>query len=138
MACTEPVIAAFAGLPLLGLCCGSRSLRVTPSAEVLPCVYWPRPAGHAEDLAADPKAILEGPVFQQLKHVPSACAGCEWLATCGGGCAGRRVLSGGLDRPDPYCPKRGTVRGPIEVHHAPPAERLHAGNVCTLLVQART
>ena len=62
---------------------------------------------------------------------PQACLACAYLATCGGGCAGRRRLMDQLDQPDPYCPDhagwraaaRGAVRGGPRDGQA--RERLH-------------
>ena len=41
---------------------------------------------------------------------------------------------GSLDEPDPYCPKKGAV-SLGELVSAGDRERLHTGNVCTLLVR---
>src|SRR4051812_12651432 len=39
--CSEPLVRAVLGLEGNGVGCGRSTVRVTPRAEVLPCVYWP-------------------------------------------------------------------------------------------------
>ena len=48
--------------------------------------------------------MLETDLFKQLSTVPEFCRSCEFVETCGGGCAGRRRLRGKLDEPDEFCP----------------------------------
>jgi len=137
LACSEPVICAAAGLPGDGLRCGRTSLRITPQGTLLPCVYWPTSAGTAQDVGRLGEALFEGHEFRALRTVPADCAACEWVAVCGGGCASRRVLTGvGLAGRDPFCPKIAGVdlRGLARTETV--GDRLHTGNVCTLLVQA--
>lgn len=136
LACSEPVVRAAAGLGGAGLACGHTSLRVMPSGELLPCVYWPEPAGRAEDVRRLGAGVFAEPAFRELDVVPPACRDCELVAACGGGCASRRRLTNGLDQPDPYCPNPpGGPRVRLRARLGDGGERLHTGNVCTLLVR---
>src|SRR5712671_1030430 len=65
-------------------------------SESLWCVRWRacRPGGGAPldlllDLGPD---ITNTDSFAEARGVPSACKGCSYVGTCGGGCAGRRRL----------------------------------------------
>lgn len=136
LGCSEPVVLAAAGLPGSGACCGRSSVRVTPAAEVLPCVYWPTPAGTVSDIVTLGERILEQTGFHGSHGVPDACRDCDLRPACGGGCSSRRMLVGGIDRPDPYCPKTGAVRLPLRPRLGERKQRLHLANLCTLLVQA--
>ena len=65
---------------------------------------------------------------------PLVSHGCPFVATCHGGCAGRRALAGGVEVPDPYCP---LVRGKTVDLEWAPAERrdlLKTGSACTTVV----
>ena len=88
-----------------------------------------------EDLAArGAEGVLASPQFAMVRTVPDACRGCPFVATCHGGCAGRRALAGGVEVPDPYCP---LVRGEtVDLEWAPaePRELLKTGSACTTVV----
>jgi len=142
--CSEPVVAAWlqngAGRPLGALApcgCGRTSLRLTPSRELLPCVYWPQPAAMLPDLQElGLRGLLATEAFQESRTLPAACAACPLRARCGGGCAARRALSGDVGAPDPYCPYRGDMPALVNARRGPPLELLHAANVCTTIVRA--
>src|SRR5258707_2114075 len=97
-----------AGLPARRGGCGVATVRVTPRATVQPCVYWPGGGAPLDLLLDDGPAITDTDAFADARSVPAACGSCSHVATCGGGCAGRRRLLGALDAPDPYCP---VIRG---------------------------
>src|SRR5258707_2374669 len=100
----EPLVRAMAGLPQRRGGCGAATVRVTPRATVQPCVYWPG-GGAPLDLLLDVRPdITNTDPFAQARGVPSACEGCSYVGTFGGGCAGRGRLLHALDGPDPYCP----------------------------------
>jgi radical SAM protein with 4Fe4S-binding SPASM domain len=133
----EPLVRAMAGLPPRRGGCGVATVRVTPRATVLPCVYWPG-GGAPLDLLLDlgPEIIDTG-TFADARSVPAACSGCSHLASCGGGCAGRRRLSDALDAPDRYCP---VVRGEdrkLKVRMATSRELPKLESACTTIVTAR-
>src|SRR4029077_14640859 len=88
----EPLVRAMAGLPPRRGGCGVATVRVTPRATVQPCIYWPgsgTPLDLLLDLGAD---IVDTDPFAAARSVPALCTNCRHLATCGGGCAGRRRL----------------------------------------------
>jgi radical SAM protein with 4Fe4S-binding SPASM domain len=133
----EPLVRAMAGLPPRRGGCGVATVRVTPRATVLPCVYWPG-GGAPLDLLLDlGPEIIDTDTFADARSVPAACSGCSHLASCGGGCAGRRRLSDALDAPDPYCP---VVRGEdrkLKVRMATSRELPKLESACTTIVTAR-
>jgi radical SAM protein with 4Fe4S-binding SPASM domain len=134
--CSEPLVNAVLGFGS-GSGCGRTTVRVTPRAEVLPCVYWPRRSQTIADLEREGPALPSSAAFQEVQTVPAACRGCPHVATCGGGCASRRALRGRLDEPDEFCP---IVRGdPIMLDYAlaPGVELPMGGSACTTIVQAR-
>ena len=140
--CTEPVVvAALRGdrpaAPRADRGCGHTSVRVTPYRQILPCVYWPRPAASLDDLREHGAiAALDSPEFKDCRAVPRACVGCPLVGTCGGGCASRRALTVGTDERDPYCPLRDGELVNLEAVAGPDLELLHASNVCTTIVRA--
>ncbi len=136
--CTEPVVLAALGRERLGGCgCGRKSVRLTPSGSVLPCVYWPQEATTLQALEPNSQsAVFETPEFVACRSVPEPCQSCELVATCGGGCPARRRLVGALNSPDPYCPLKGESPMRLEATLGPEIELLHAANVCTTIVSA--
>lgn len=133
----EPLVRAMAGLPPRRGGCGVGTIRVTPRATIQPCVYWPG-VGAPLDLLLDVGSeVVDSVPFSDARSVPSACEGCEHLAACGGGCAGRRRLMGALREPDPYCP---IVRGDhrrLSVRMAAAREMPKLESACTTIVIAR-
>jgi radical SAM protein with 4Fe4S-binding SPASM domain len=137
VSCSEPLVNALLGLGGDGSGCGRQTVRVTPRAEVLPCVYWPRRALDLGDLERHGAALPSTPGFQAVQTVPPACAACRYVDACGGGCASRRALRGRLDEPDEYCP---IVRGDtiaLDFCLAPGADLPKVGSACTTIVTAR-
>jgi radical SAM protein with 4Fe4S-binding SPASM domain len=133
----EPLVRGMAGLPPRRGGCGVATVRVTPRATVQPCVYWPgdgAPLDLLLDLGSD---IIDTEPFAAARSVPAACASCDYVASCGGGCAGRRRLRDGVDAPDPYCP---VVRGEdrkLKVRMAMTRELPKLESACTTIVMAR-
>lgn len=133
----EPLVRAMAGLPPRSGGCGVATVRVTPRATVQPCVYWPG-SGAPLDILLDagPEVVATKP-FTDARSVPSACAGCDHLAACRGGCAGRRRLMDALAEPDPYCPiVRGDTRR-LAIRQAAAREMPKLESACTTIVIAR-
>ena len=133
----EPLVRAMAGLPPRRGGCGVGTIRVTPRATIQPCVYWPG-VGAPLDLLLDVGSeVVDSVPFSDARSVPSACEGCEHLAACSGGCAGRRRLMGALREPDPYCP---IVRGDdrrLSIRMAAAREMPKLESACTTIVIAR-
>ena len=133
----EPLVRAMAGLPPRQGGCGVSTVRITPRATVQPCVYWPgkgAPLAGLLDTGAD---IVATQPFADARSVPQACTGCAYLASCHGGCAGRRRLLQALAEPDPYCPLlRGDTRS-LDIRMAPARDLPKLESACTTIVMAR-
>jgi radical SAM protein with 4Fe4S-binding SPASM domain len=130
---TEPVLDAMLGAPFAnGSGCGRATVRVAPTRAVIPCVYWSKSDLSLTDLAGlGAEGVLASPEFVRARTLPDACRSCPFMATCHGGCAGRRELAGALTEPDPYCP---LVRGErMDLEWAPADRRdlLKTGSACT-------
>jgi len=137
VACTEPLVSALSGLNSTeGCACGRRTIRVTPERRIIPCVYWPRQGLPLSDLPRLRETVFQTEEFRCCRIVPRACAGCAYVATCGGGCAGRRILAGGLDQPDPYCPiiRNDPLR--LSWRQANGKPLLKSGSACTTIFAA--
>lgn len=135
--CTEPIVSALSGLNSTdGCACGRRTIRVTPERRIIPCVYWPHQGLPLHELPRLREAIFQTEGFRQCRIVPQACKRCDHVASCGGGCAGRRVLAGGLDHPDPYCPiiREDQVR--LSWRRTEGTPLLKSGSACTAVFAA--
>jgi radical SAM protein with 4Fe4S-binding SPASM domain len=133
----EPLVRAMAGLPPRRGGCGVTTVRVTPRATVQPCVYWPGGGAPLDLLLERGADIADTDAFVDARDVPSPCRSCGYVATCGGGCAGRRRLLEALNAPDPYCP---VVRGggrKLDVKMATSRELPKLESACTTIVRAR-
>jgi sulfatase maturation enzyme AslB (radical SAM superfamily) len=88
------------------------------------------------DLPRLRETVFQTEEFRRCRLVPPACAGCAYVATCGGGCAGRRILAGGLDQPDPYCPiiRNDPLR--LSWRRANGKPLLKSGSACTTIFAA--
>jgi radical SAM protein with 4Fe4S-binding SPASM domain len=137
LAIGEPLIRAVVGLPARQGGCGVGTIRVTPRGTVQPCVYWPGSGAPLQELLSRREGILGTESFRETRSVPVACSGCEFLATCGGGCAGRRRLLGRLGEPDPYCPIVRGERPVLEVRFAEGRSLAKFDSACTTAVIAR-
>jgi radical SAM protein with 4Fe4S-binding SPASM domain len=133
----EPLVRAMAGLPARVGGCGVGTVRVTPRATTQPCVYWLGAGEPLPLLLSLGSGIVETLPFVEARTAPEACRSCAYLASCYGGCAGRRRLQSALDQPDSYCP---IVRGrteKLEVRMAPTRELPKGESACTTIVIAR-
>lgn len=133
---TEPLVNTFLGLGNgNGTPCGGSSIRITPDRRLKPCVYWPKSDLTIEDLVEKKEDVFQTPLFNDTHNTPQFCLSCEYVNSCGGGCAARRVLRGRPHDPDEYCP---VVRGKkIHLHSQfSSAERpLRTGSICTTIVR---
>jgi len=102
--CGEPIVRALLGLEVPSVGCGRTTIRVTPKGEVLPCVYWTRRELRLAELKRWGSAVINTPAFRELGSIPQFCRDCRFVEVCRGGCAGRRLLRGGLEMPDEFCP----------------------------------
>jgi radical SAM protein with 4Fe4S-binding SPASM domain len=133
----EPLVRAMAGLPPRTGGCGVSTVRVTPRATTQPCVYWPGAGEPLSLLVSLRGEVVETSPFVQARTVPEACRSCVYLASCYGGCAGRRRIQNALDQPDFYCP---VVRGQVqklEIRMAAARELPKGESSCTTIVTAR-
>jgi radical SAM protein with 4Fe4S-binding SPASM domain len=133
----EPLVRAMAGLPARVGGCGASTVRVTPRATTQPCVYWPGAGDPLSLLISLGSGIVDTSPFVEARTAPETCRACAYLASCHGGCAGRRRLQNALREPDFYCP---IVRGKtekLEVRMAPARELPKGESACTTIVIAR-
>jgi len=133
----EPLVRALAGLPPLHGGCGVSTVRVTPRATTLPCVYWPGAGEPLAKLISTGVGVLNSTPFEQTRTVPEACQPCEFRETCHGGCAGRRRLQNALLEPDVYCPIVRGERPKLDVRMAASRDLPKLGSCCTTVVMAR-
>src|SRR5262249_40872834 len=133
MSTTEPVLNAMLGAPFShGTGCGRRTVRVTPGADVVPCVYWTTSDLRLADLVrAGQDGVLSSPQFARVRHVPEVCRSCPFVTVCQGGCAGRRQLAGGVEQADPYCPLARGRTVALDWARADARELLKSGSACT-------
>jgi radical SAM protein with 4Fe4S-binding SPASM domain len=135
---TEPVLRGALGLPAGAPSgCGRRTVRVSPKATVVPCVYWPGQGESLARLLEVGAGILEAPAFVACRSAPPACPACRDVPACGGGCAGRRALTGPLEGPDPFCPFARGERIQIAYALAPHRELVKVGSACTTVFATR-
>jgi len=133
---TEPLVNVFAGLDgRRGTPCGGGSIRVTPDRKLKPCVYWPESELTIDDLAVEKEGVFESPLFRQTHAVPRFCRQCDFATHCGGGCAARRKLRGGLDLPDEYCPIYRGRNVELSARRSAGRKPLRSGSICTTIVR---
>ncbi len=137
LAIGEPLVRAMAGLPARRGGCGVATVRITPRATVQPCVYWPGQGAPLDLLLELGEEILHTESFEAARSVPAFCQSCDHLATCRGGCAGRRRLRERLNEPDPYCPIARAERRPLQVRLAGGRTLAKSESACTTVVFAR-
>ncbi len=133
---TEPLVNTFLGIGNgNGTPCGGSSIRITPDRRLKPCVYWPESDLTIEDLVEKGEAVFQTPLFNDTHNTPQFCLSCEYVNSCGGGCAARRVLRGHSNEPDEYCP---VVRGEkprLNAHLSSAKRPLRTGSICTTIVR---
>ncbi len=137
LAIGEPLVRAMAGLPARQGGCGVATIRITPRATVQPCVYWPDQGASLDLLFELGEEILGTESFEAARSLPAFCRSCDYLASCRGGCAGRRRLLDRLDEPDPYCPITRSQRRPLQVRLAEGRTLAKSDSACTTVVMAR-
>jgi radical SAM protein with 4Fe4S-binding SPASM domain len=137
LAIGEPLVRAMAGLPPRTGGCGVATIRVTPRATVQPCVYWPGAGAPLDVLLNLGDEILQTESFEAARALPGACRSCVFVASCGGGCAGRRRLIGHIGEPDPYCPVVKGEQQPLTISMAQGRSLAKSDSACTTVVTAR-
>lgn len=137
LAIGEPLVRAMAGLPARQGGCGVATIRVTPRATVQPCVYWPGHGAPLDLLLSVKDEILQTESFESARSLPAACQSCDFLASCRGGCAGRRRLLGQISEPDPYCPVVRRDKRTLRIQFAKGRALAKSDSACTTVVIAR-
>ena len=130
--CSEPLVRAVLGFGPRAEGCGCATVRITPRGEVLPCVYWPKRSLTLADLERLGPAVVRSAAFAELDTLPESCRGCPLVDVCHGGCASRRLLRGGLELPDEFCPfVNGRPLPGLPVHPGSVRDFPKAGSACT-------
>ncbi|MBI4514477.1 MAG: radical SAM protein [Deltaproteobacteria bacterium] len=138
LACSEPIVCAALGLSRGSSGCGATTVRVSPSGQVLPCVYWPKRKLTLADLERLGAGVAGSPEFNELKIVPDVCRSCELVEICGGGCASRRLRRGGLHLADEFCPLLRGEQWPVRRRPRPAGREFPKVNsACTSIFGAR-
>jgi radical SAM protein with 4Fe4S-binding SPASM domain len=130
--CNEPIVRAILGFEAVSGGCGKGTVRVTPRGDVLPCVYWPKRNQGLAELKQWGASIVDSPAFRELDQIPRFCRDCRFVESCRGGCPSRRLLRGGLDLPDEFCPFAAGKPLPSFVSDAEGSRHFpKAGSACT-------
>ncbi len=136
--CNEPIVRALLGFEAQAGGCGKGTIRVTPKGQVLPCVYWPKRNLSLTELEKLGPTIVDSPAFRELDQIPRFCANCRFVQSCRGGCPSRRLLRGGLDLPDEFCPF--ATKKPVPSFDGRPESLRQfpkAGSACTTVFGAQ-
>lgn len=142
ISCSEPIVNAMLNIPPIipKSPCGRKSLRIHPTGEVMPCVYWTDSNVHINDIEKSFKPAFESESFKKIGVIPEFCKeNCDKVDICGGGCASRRYLNGRLELPDAYCPIYNKREIPkIKVTKSESAKDLvHSSYLCTLIFEGK-
>ena len=136
--CNEPIVRAILGFEGASDGCGKSTIRVTPKGDVLPCVYWPERNLSLAELEKWGPAIVDSPAFRELDRIPHFCGSCRFVESCRGGCPSRRLLRGGLDLPDEFCPFVAEKPLPLFASRARSSRQFpKAGSACTTVFGAQ-
>lgn len=141
ISCSEPIVNAMLNIPPVvpKSPCGTNSLRIHPNGEIVPCVYWTESDVHLNDIEKSFIPAFESESFKKIGVIPEFCKSCEKVEVCGGGCASRRYLNKGLDKPDDYCPVYYEKEIPkITVTKTEKQKDLvHSSYLCTLIFEGK-
>jgi AdoMet-dependent heme synthase len=147
---SDPLLASILGRtdknPTNGCSCGKLSCRIQTDLSVTPCVYlkgnrWSGGSIGSESL----ETIYGSDTFKSIRNrFPEYCKDCKFGETCRGGCASRAFLhSGGLDKPDNYCPYLSGLKVDELIEEIletklkiiQGTEKVHDGYLCTMIVR---
>lgn len=142
ISCSEPIVNAMLNIaPIVPQSpCGKSSLRIHPTGQVVPCVYWPEGDVHIDDLRESFEPAFNSKSFKDAGIVPEFCKKeCDKVDVCGGGCVSRRLLSGDINKPDQYCPIYLKKKIPdIKVTVSKGSKDLvHSSYLCTLIFEGK-
>ncbi|MDR1467296.1 MAG: radical SAM protein [Oscillospiraceae bacterium] len=129
ISCSEPVVCAVLGLETSrATCgCGKRSIRITPSGAVLPCVYW-----NKSNLDINKLDLLKPSTFDGMCNIPAECQKCKYVDSCQGGCEARRLYND-LTKPDEYCPFIRGEKISIAYEKSKDKDLVHSSYLCTMI-----
>ena len=137
----DPYLNAVIGLNnRVGCPCGKESFRITPEANVVPCVYFTKEMKNVNIKTEKFETIAYSEPFKKIRsRVLDFCKDCEYLPNCQGGCASRAFLEyGTMDAPDVFCyKKQGIKDNPfkgIEYEYKPEKMLVHENYLCTIIV----
>ncbi len=140
----DPYFSAIIGFnKRIGAPCGCESFRITPTTEVVPCVYFTKEMKNLSLLTSSFSEVLDSPLMQIVrKRDVAVCKGCEYEKFCHGGCVSRAYLEyGSINSPDAFCFKmNGFVDNPLRnlcyvVEDGP--KKVHENYLCTLIVRPK-
>lgn len=141
--CLDSVFAGPLGLPCMPCPAGHQSARIHQDMSVTAYPFLKGPewtAGNILDEGVDLQAIYDSPAFQRLRErdVPE-CHGCEFWATCRGGCVTRAALhNSGIEKRDDYCPVVAGIKfDNIKLDFQKAGDLVHDGYLCTTIVRPK-
>lgn len=135
VSCSEPVVRATLNLGGVHPPCGSKSIRINPHGQIIPCVYWGKGEqfDHTpliEDLPSLREKIFDTHQFKLIRQIPTIAVDCP----CQGGCSSRRLLNGNLNAHDEYCPWCREDQIDLEWNVGPSVDLVRVKNNCTTIV----
>ena len=123
--------------------CGTESFRITPSTEVVPCVYFTKEMKNVSILDNDFENVINSPVMEEVRNRKvTFCQDCEYQRSCNGGCLSRAYLEyGSINEPDAFCFKKNLLpRNPlsnIKYEYKHDRTKVHENYLCTLIVRSK-
>jgi len=121
--------------------CGMESFRITPSTEVVPCVYFTREIQNLSLLNKSFAEVVDSKKMREVKkRNPLFCQYCEWYHSCRGGCLSRAYLEyNTINAPDAFCFKKTTLKeNPLKnlkYNFCGLSKKVHDNYLCTLIVR---
>jgi radical SAM protein with 4Fe4S-binding SPASM domain len=138
----DPYFSAILGLNTrIGSPCGIESFRITPSTEVVPCVYFTKEMKSISILENSFDDVVNSDVMVCSKNRnPDFCCDCEFYVNCKGGCTSRAYLEYyDINSPDAFCfKKNGLKTNPLEnckFIYEPQKNKVHENYLCTFIVK---
>ena len=139
IALPDTYFAAILGEKANGCPCGERSLRVTPTGKVVPCVYLGGLPGRSVVDSPLDEVVRADSFIEMASRNPGFCQGCAHYETCRGGCASRAYLEhGSMDAPDGLCYIKAGMSNPLEgvrVQFASREPVVHEDYLCTVIFE---
>ena len=144
VALPDPYFSAIIGLNTrVAMPCGTESFRITPTTEVVPCVYFTKEIKSTSILENSYTEVIESNSMLETKNRDvDYCKTCEYYNYCKGGCVSRAYLEHGtVNSPDAFCYKKhGMSENPLKdlkyvYNHK--ERKVHENYLCTLIVKPR-